>query len=262
MLVPSPAFRSMAGGIMLAVVFVLAATLTLLPAVLGKLGHRIDALALPWVHIPASTARPRFAAWGERLWQPPGPLRRSARWSSLLALAAPVIGLRTAMPSINVLPEDASRTRRLRPRPGRLRPRRSRHPADRHARRSGRRGRHRGLAGNAGIAAVMPAQQAADGSDWSLIQAVPTVDPSDPELAATVDRLRADLPDVGAGRRRRGGEPRPQHPLNDSTPLVIGVILALGFLLLLVALQAPLIAAARHAGQPAVHRRPPSAWPG
>ena len=46
MLVPSPAFRSMSLGIMLAVVFVLAATLTLLPAVLAKLGPRVDKLAL------------------------------------------------------------------------------------------------------------------------------------------------------------------------------------------------------------------------
>jgi len=38
MLVPSPAFRSMALGIMLSVVFILLATLTLLPAVLAKLG--------------------------------------------------------------------------------------------------------------------------------------------------------------------------------------------------------------------------------
>jgi len=50
MLVPSPSFRSMAGGIMLSVVFVLAATLTLLPLVLFKLDHRINKLALPWVH--------------------------------------------------------------------------------------------------------------------------------------------------------------------------------------------------------------------
>ena len=49
LLVPSPAFRSMALGIMLSVVAVLAATLTLLPAVLGRLGTRIDAgrLRLP-----------------------------------------------------------------------------------------------------------------------------------------------------------------------------------------------------------------------
>ena len=38
-IVPSPSFRSMAGGIMLAVLFVLAATLTLLPLVLAKLDH-------------------------------------------------------------------------------------------------------------------------------------------------------------------------------------------------------------------------------
>ncbi len=50
MLVPSPAFRSMSLGIMLAVLFVLAATLTLLPAVLAKLGPRVDKLALPWAH--------------------------------------------------------------------------------------------------------------------------------------------------------------------------------------------------------------------
>ncbi len=49
MLVPSPSFRSMAGGIMLAVVFVLGATLTLLPLVLFKLDHKINRLALPWV---------------------------------------------------------------------------------------------------------------------------------------------------------------------------------------------------------------------
>ena len=50
MLVPSPAFRSMSLGIMLAVIFVLAATLTLLPAVLARLGPRVDKLALPWAH--------------------------------------------------------------------------------------------------------------------------------------------------------------------------------------------------------------------
>ena len=50
MLVPSPAFRSMALGIMVSVVFVLAAALTLLPAVLAWLGPRVDRLSLRWVH--------------------------------------------------------------------------------------------------------------------------------------------------------------------------------------------------------------------
>ena len=58
MLVPSPAFRSMALGIMLSVVFVLLAALTLLPATLAKLGPRVDALSLPWVHTGEHRARP------------------------------------------------------------------------------------------------------------------------------------------------------------------------------------------------------------
>ena len=57
MLVPSPAFRSMALGIMLSVVFVLAATLTLLPAVLGRSGPRVDNAARCRGRTPASTAR-------------------------------------------------------------------------------------------------------------------------------------------------------------------------------------------------------------
>ena len=70
MLVPSPAFRSMALGIMLSVAFVLAATLTLLPAVLAKLGPRVDALPLRWVHSGEHRSA-RFARWGERLWRHP-----------------------------------------------------------------------------------------------------------------------------------------------------------------------------------------------
>ncbi|WP_042415016.1 MMPL family transporter [Streptacidiphilus anmyonensis] len=255
MLVPSPAFRSMAGGIMLAVVFVLAATLTLLPAVLARLGRRIDALALPWAR--AGSARdgsardgggsrtshgsPRFAAWGERLWR--HPLRYGAvALAVLLALAAPVVGLRTAMPSITVIPSDASARvgytavqQAFGPgAPGMLQilaP-------------SGQAAQVRAeVAATPGIAAAMPAQAASDGSGWSLVQAVPTVDPSNPTLKTTVDSLRAELPRgtlVGGAAVENLDL---QHALDQKTPLVLGVILGLGFLLLLVALQAPLIAA-------------------
>ncbi|HSD82105.1 MAG TPA: MMPL family transporter, partial [Solirubrobacteraceae bacterium] len=58
-----------------------------------------------------------------------------------------------------------------------------------------------------------------------------------------IDRLRAELP---AGTLV-GGPVAENHDLetalSDKTPLVIGVVMALGFLLLLVALQAPVIAA-------------------
>ena len=70
MLVPSPAFRSTSLGIIVSVLFVLAATLTLLPAVLAKLGPRVDRLSLPWVH-SGEHRSPRFARWGELLWRRP-----------------------------------------------------------------------------------------------------------------------------------------------------------------------------------------------
>ena len=58
MLVPSPAFRSMALGIMFAVIFVLAASLTLLPAVLAKLGPRVDGLSpVSYTHLTLPTNR-------------------------------------------------------------------------------------------------------------------------------------------------------------------------------------------------------------
>jgi RND superfamily putative drug exporter len=240
MLVPSPSFRSMAGGIMLAVLFVLAATLTLLPLVLFKLDLRINKLALPWVHTGEHRS-PRFAAWGERLARHP---RRYglAAVLVLVALAAPVVGLQTAMPSIKVLPEDASARVGYdvvqdafgEGAPGMLQV--VTDPADGAATAAV-------LEADPGIAAVLPAQPAPDGERLVLVQAMPTADPSDPELGATVDRLRTTLPDgaqVG-GAAVENLDLKAQ--LDESTPLVIGVVLALGFLLLLLALRAPLIAA-------------------
>ncbi|MAS55957.1 MAG: MMPL family transporter [Nocardioides sp.] len=238
MLVPSPSFRSMAGGIMLAVVFVLAATLTLLPLVLLKLDLRINKLSLPWSRT-AEHRSPKFAAWGELLWKRPAAFG-VASVVVLLALAAPIFGLNTAMPSIKVLPEESSA--RLgydqvqasfgEGAPGTLQVVVAGTDAE---------ATTAALGNDAGIAGVMPPQPASDGTSNVLIQAVPTVDPSDPALSETVDRLRADLPESAlvGGAAVENLDLKTQ--LDDSTPLVIGVILVLGFLLLLVALQAPLI---------------------
>ncbi|HWJ83268.1 MAG TPA: MMPL family transporter [Nocardioides sp.] len=238
MLVPSPSFRSMAGGIMLSVLFVLAATLTLLPVVLSKLDDKINKFALPWVHTGEHRS-PGFAKWGERLWG------RPLVWGLgsvvvLLALAAPILGLKTAMPSIKVLPEDASarigydqvQAAFGTGAPGMLQV--VTDPQDAKA-------SARVLSQDPGIAAVLPAVPATDGTDHRLIQAVPTVDPSDPALVDTVDRLRTDLPASAlvGGAAVENIDLKAQ--LDRSTPLVIGVVLVLGFLLLLVALQAPLI---------------------
>jgi RND superfamily putative drug exporter len=238
MLVPSPAFRSMALGIMLAVSFVLAATLTLLPAVLAKLGPRVDKLSLTWVHSGEHRSA-RFAAWGERLWRRPLPYGIAAL-AILVALALPVFSLKTGMPSIKVVPSgDNSRQGYYAVQkafgPGATGPLQIVAPA--------------GAAGQAvavakrdpGIAAVMPARPG--GGGLALVQAIPKTDPSAKATGATIDRLRAALPTGTV----LGGAVAENHDLEKAlaakTPLAIGVVLGLGFLLLLVALQAPVIAA-------------------
>ena len=238
MLVPSPAFRSMSLGIMLAVVFVLAATLTLLPAVLSRLGPKVDKLALPWAHS------------GEH---------RSARFARVgRAAVAPACPLRHRRPRDPGRPgdpdhaaEDRDAVDQGRPDLGRLlhrlpagadgvRSRRDRTAADRDPGRRRPRGRSDRDAADPGVAALMPTQTS---GGYALITAIPKQDPSNPAVGRTIDRLRAELP---AGSLI-GGAVAENHDLQAAlsakTPLVIGVILGLGFLLLLIALQAPLLAA-------------------
>jgi RND superfamily putative drug exporter len=238
MLVPSPAFRSMALGIMLSVVFVLLATLTLLPAVLAKLGPRVDALALKWVH-SGEHRSPAFARWGERLWRRPY-LYGSAAALLLVLLALPVLGLKTGMPSIKVVPgNDSSRVGYEQVQaafgdgaPGALQLVGSRADVERAAAIAAR---------DPGIAGVSAAQSG--GAGLALAQAGPTGDPSTAAVGETIERLRDTLPSGVLV----GGAAAENHDLeavlSARTPLVIGVVLALGFLLLLVALQAPLAAA-------------------
>ena len=249
MLVPSPAFRSTSLGIMLAVIFVLAATLTLLPAVLTKLGPRVDKLALPWAR-SGERRSARFAAWGERLWKRPvayGALALAA----LVALAIPVTQLKIAMPSIKVIPtSDSSRVGYQQVQaamgPGATGPMQIVAPAAQ-ATQVAQVARR-----DPGVAALLPTQTS---NGHALVTAIPKQDPSNPAVGQTIDRLRTALP---AGSLI-GGAVAENHDLQTTlsakTPLVIGVVLALGFVLLLIALQAPLLAAVARAHQPARDRR-------
>ncbi len=236
MLVPSPAFRSMSLGIMLSVVFVLLATLTLLPAVLGWLGDRIDSLALPWVHAGEHRS-PRFERWGERLWQRPWLFGIPAA-AILVVLALPVLRIETGMPSIAVVPSgDGSRVGYTDVQeafgpgaPGTLQIVVPRSAVD---------DVESALERDPGIAGF---RIAATQGERVLVAAVPAADPSDPLVGQTIDRLRASLP-VDA---LVGGAAAENHDLeqalSEKTLPVFAIVLALGFLLLLLALQAPLIA--------------------
>ncbi|MFD6454646.1 MMPL family transporter, partial [Nocardia sp. NPDC060220] len=238
LLVPAPAVRTMAVGIMLAVALVLAATLTLLPAALGALGGRINAAALPYATRQQHRS-PWFARWGRLLHERPWPFAIAGA-GVLIVLALPVLGLKVAMPSIQVVPDEAPVRQgyELVQRqlgagaPGALQIITPAEQADSTVK----------VAAGAGIAMVTPAQPAADDSGWVMMQALPDMDPSDERMGTVLEQLRDRLPDQALV----GGAPAEnldlQQALNDYLPIVVSVILVLGLVLLLVALQAPLIA--------------------
>lgn len=251
LLVPSPAFRSMALGIMLSVVAVLAATLTLLPAVLGKLGTKIDAGRILRPRNPSPRGRHTtdkahrdhrglqlvMHRWGALLHRRPW-VTGTLALAVLALLASPVLGLRTGMPSIGIIPADQSAragyqqvTSAFGPgAPGTLQiltP-----TAKAAAARST-------LVHDAGIAATMPA---GENNGWTMLMSIPTTDASAPATGATIDRIRTELP---AGSMV-GGAASENHDLEQAlsakTPLVFALLVGLGFLLLLIALGSPLIA--------------------
>jgi RND superfamily putative drug exporter len=238
MLVPSPAFRSTSLGIMLSVVFVLAAALTLLPAVLAKLGPRVNRLAVRSV-APSEEHSPRSARWGERLWRRPLPYGLAAL-ALLVALALPVLSLETGMPSIKVIPaHDSSREGYTAIQqafgPGATGPLQIVAPGAQAAKAAAVARR------DPGMARVMTPQPGRSG--LTLVQAIPTTEPSAPDTGRTIDRLRAALPRTALV----GGPVAESHDLEATlsakTPLVIGVVLGLSFLLLVIAVRAPVIAA-------------------
>lgn len=242
LIVPSPAFRSMAIGIMLSVIAVLAATLTLLPAVLGKLGTRINSSRARIGRNRSQLAHghrleQRLHRWGQMLWDHPWPAA-AAGLAVLVLAAVPVIGLRTSMPSITIIPASANArvgynqvTSAFGPgAPGTLQvvvPATQQNTALAAARRT------------AGVAAVMPGPSNAG---WTLDQVVPAAGPSSPATAATIAALRHQLPPGSLVGGAAAENDDLQHALASRTPIVFAMLAGLGFILLLVALGAPLIA--------------------
>jgi RND superfamily putative drug exporter len=233
-LVPSQPFRTSVAGILLAVGFVLAASLTLLPAVLGKLGSRIDRYALPWAGSVQHRSEP-FARWGRLIWRRPVLVGALAA-SVLVALALPVRHLHTAMPNADVLENSASArvgAERLQQgfgpgAPAELQVVVPSAVLDR-ARAT--------LRHTAGVAAVTAPER-------SGALALLRVQPASDRTGGLIERLRAQLP---AGSRV-GGSAAEAHDLERAlagrTPLVYALVLTVGFILLLIVVRAPLAAGA------------------
>jgi RND superfamily putative drug exporter len=232
--VPSQPFRTSVLGILLAVGFVLAASLTLLPAVLATLGRRIDRFALPWVGTVQHRSEP-FARWGRFISRRPVLVSALAA-GLLMALALPAVRLHTAMPNAGVLTNGAS----------------ARAGYDRLQRGFGQGAPSElqvvtpaaaldrvqiALRHTRGVAAVAPPQRA---GGLALVRVRPTSE----HVGGLIERLRGQLP-TGT---RVGGASAEAHDLEQAlasrTPLVYALVLTVGFILLLTVVRAPLAAGA------------------
>ena len=103
LLVPSTIMRSLGGGAILVAFASLLAALTLLPAVLRLLGDRVNKGRIPTAH-PGREPK-RWAAAARAVIRRPA-LAAGVGVAILLALAAPMLGMRLAFPGLDSLPED------------------------------------------------------------------------------------------------------------------------------------------------------------
>ncbi len=231
MLVPSQPFRTSALGILLAVGFVLAASLTLLPAVLALLGRSIDRFALPWAGAVQHRSE-AFARWGRLISRRPFVLG-GLGLAALVALGLMALNLHTAMPTAGVLPADASAragAERLQSAFGPGAPAELQVVAP--ASESGR--VVAALRRTPGVAAVTPPERR---GRLALVRAQPVSERSD-----VVDRVRSRLPD-GALVGGAAAEGRDlEQALAVRLPLVYGLVVVVGFALLLLVVRAPLAA--------------------
>ena len=108
LLVPNSIMRSLAVGAILVGIVSVAAATTLLPALLGLLGDRVNALRIPFVGKKTYDAEnPEGRFWGaiiRRVLRRPG-LSFALSIAFLLILAAPVLGLKAGTNGVTSLPD-------------------------------------------------------------------------------------------------------------------------------------------------------------
>ncbi len=112
-------FSGIAGGTVVVVLIAVLGSLTVLPAVLSALGDRVELLRLPWhrrpeqrgrraraqAHAQAQAQEPARPGIMGHLLRHPGPVA-VVTGGLLIALAVPALGLRTSEPGMDDLPDD------------------------------------------------------------------------------------------------------------------------------------------------------------
>ena len=251
-LVDIQGFRSMAVGTMVVVTLAVLASLTMLPAVLMLLGRRVDRLTV----LRRYKARHRLSGWHrwtKRVMRRPVPYLLAAL-ATLVLLAAPLTGIVLGQPSADTLPADSA------PRvaldriaagfgSGSIGPVEILVPAGgpNDARLTAVTQR---LSADPGVVAVIgtttpgadPAVLTSTDGRWLRLIVIGTDTPQSAAGQDLVRRIRADiLPTAGIDGALVGGQGASDLDLTDEIaarlPWVIGGVLALSYLLLMVALR-------------------------
>ncbi len=239
----------------LAVLVVMFASITLLPALLGYLGHKVDRLRVPLLGRATKTEAGEeslAARWSHAVQRRPWTAAILAT-AVLLALAAPALGMRLGFPDAGNDPKDTM-TRQAYDLisegfgPG------ANGPLVIAAELDGpeAKGEIDGLAARLrreeGVAYVAAPRVSSSG-DAAVLTVVPTTSPQDAATTDLVSRLRGTiLPEELAGSQTRayiGGvvpalEDQSEY-IKDRMPVFIVGVVGLSFLLLLIAFHSPLI---------------------
>ena len=247
--------HGVAGSSVLAVLCVLAAALTLLPALLGFVGTNIDLLRVPFTgRASRSGERAWWYRWSRVVQQHP--------WTSfvfaalvLLVLTLPLFGLRLGFPDEGTNPKSETSRKAYDLLttgfgPGFNGPlllvvdlQRAVDPT------GALRGVSDAVSRDGGVASVTSAEQNRSG-DTAIITVFPTTKPQDEATSDLVNRLRDSV--LPAALNRTGAEIRvggstaisidQASYIGDRLPLFIGAVVVLSFLLLTVVFRSPVVA--------------------
>jgi putative drug exporter of the RND superfamily len=230
----------------LAVLVVMAAAVTLLPALLSLAGPRVNRLRLPFLGRTLASDRPAPAARWSRFIQRRPWTAAIAGAAIVLALAAPVLGLRLGFPDEGN-DQAGTMTRKaydlvtegfgpgangalllVAETPRSTSPQALQRVAA-------------GVRADRDVAFVAPAQRSRDGRA-AVMAVVPRSAPQSDATTALVDRLRADLPPTVHVGGTTAAFVDQSDLVARRLPLFIAGVIGLSFLLLLSAFRSPLIA--------------------
>ena len=234
------------------VAFAVAAAVTLLPALLGLLGDRIDTGRIVRRHRPVKPAEETvWWRFGHRVAARPWPYLAGAVFV-LLTLAAPAVAMQTAFPAAGDAPEETTHRQAydllaegfgvgINAPLTLVVDLDHAHGVDR----TGVPALADRIASLPGIASVGPARTSAD-EDTVVFTADPTTGPADPATSTTIERVRAVIPANVYVTGITATTDDLNARLARTLPLFVGAVIAVSFVLLMIvfrSLAVPLKAA-------------------